>query len=62
MRSDKSSNKCPDSINLDGNVLNDRVDITNAFNKQFSSFKSEDNVSEFDCIKYINESFQSAKF
>jgi len=62
MRSDKSSNKCPDSINVDGNVLNDRVDITNAFNKQFSSFKSEDLVSEFDCIKYINESFQSAKF
>jgi hypothetical protein len=33
MRSDKSSNKCPDSINLDGNVLNDRVDITNAFRR-----------------------------
>ena len=57
MRSDKSSNKSPDAIKVDDILITDKTDITNHFNKHFSSFQSETNVSESDCNKYINQTF-----
>ena len=52
IKSDKSNHLTPNSIYFDNEILTNEVDITNAFNKHFSSFVSEKNVSDSDCNSF----------
>lgn len=61
MRSDKARGlRLPDSIQHNGSTITDPIEITNSFNKHFSSFSSAKNVSTEDCHKYILKSLKAS--
>jgi hypothetical protein len=58
IRSDKSSNRGVTAVNVNGVSLTETNDIVNAFNKHFSSFESEKNLSDEDCKSFIFGNFK----
>ena len=59
IKSDKSSNNCPDSIIFNNELITDAFEITNKFNTHFASFASDSSVSDNDSRKFTLNSFQS---
>ena len=59
IRSDKSGYRGVCSLNYNGEKLSETSDIAGAFNKHFSSFESEKDVSDKDCDSFILRNFKN---
>ena len=59
IKSDKSNYNTPNSILFNNKILSNDDDITDAFNKHFSSLVSENNVNDSDCNGFIFKNFQN---
>jgi hypothetical protein len=59
VKSDKSSNKSPESVFVNNALLTDTFEITNAFNSHFSSFSPDISIDDTDCRHFIFKSFQN---